>query len=235
MTSPPEIQACRRCGTCCQKGGPALHPVDKALVDDGTIPAGCLYTLRRGELAEDALSGSLVVLRAELIKLKGMKENWTCIFFDASENCCRIYDRRPLECRLLKCWDTRELEHFYSERRLTRRDLLAGFAGLWDLVSDHDTRCSYATLKQLVRQLQQGDRAAVGMIVEMVRYDTEIRKLVSEKAGLDPGLNDFLLGRPLTETIKMFGLQIVEIEGKYTVTKKGTDYTSSVEANKAMA
>jgi Fe-S-cluster containining protein len=236
MTSPPEIQECKRCGTCCQKGGPALHQADKVLVDEGVLPANGLYTLRRGELAEDSLSGTLVTLTFELIKVKGLQETRGCLFYDAPQGSCRIYDNRPLECRLLKCWDTQDLERVYSDRRLVRHDVLKGFEGMWDIIADHENRCSYDTLKNLVRQLQHSDRdAAVNMIVEIVRYDTEIRKLVSEKGGLDPGLNDFLLGRPLTETIRMFGLRVQETEGKCIVTKQGWDYTSSSEVNQTMA
>ena len=61
------MKACQRCGTCCQKGGPALHQVDKELVDEGHLPASCLYTLRCGELARDPISGDLVELPTELI------------------------------------------------------------------------------------------------------------------------------------------------------------------------
>ena len=44
---------CRRCGTCCEKGGPALHGEDRPLVDRGQVPARCLFTIRAGEPVRD--------------------------------------------------------------------------------------------------------------------------------------------------------------------------------------
>jgi hypothetical protein len=41
---------------------------------------------------------------------------------------------------------------------------------------------------------------------------------VVEKAGLETDLTDFLFGRPITETIKIYGLKIKEEEGKYILT-----------------
>jgi Fe-S-cluster containining protein len=49
---------CRRCGTCCEKGGPSLHREDRPLVDNGQIPVRHLFTIRRGELAQDNIKGS---------------------------------------------------------------------------------------------------------------------------------------------------------------------------------
>jgi hypothetical protein len=41
--SHPTDTACRRCGTCCRKGGPALHREDRHLVVDGLIPADVYF------------------------------------------------------------------------------------------------------------------------------------------------------------------------------------------------
>ena len=202
------------------------------MVDQGTLPASCLYTLRRGELARDPISGNLVELPTELIKLKGQNESWTCTFFATDDAQCRIYRHRPLECRSLKCWDTAEFEKNYSSDRLTRRDLLEKIPGLWELVTDHEMHCAYATIKKLVAQLAHNDReAAVQMIIEAVRFDTEIRNLVVEKAGLDTAMTDFIFGRPLMETITMFGIKIEEHDGGYKLIKRGPDYTAAQATN----
>jgi len=232
MVSHTHIHECQRCGTCCQKGGPALHRADKPLVDEGILPASCLYTLRCGELARDPISGGLVELPTELIKLKGRNESWTCTFFETGDAQCRIYAHRPLECRSLKCWNTTEFEKIYHSERLSRRDLLENISGLWDLVIDHEARCAYATIKKLVAQLTHTNRdAAVQMLVEAVRFDTEIRKLVVEKGALDAAMTDFLFGRPLMQTLTMFGLKIEKQNGEYKLIKSGPDYTVTQAAD----
>jgi len=232
MAPHKQIHECQRCGTCCQKGGPALHQADKPLVDQGILPASCLYTLRRGELARDPVSEDLIELPTELIKLKGQNESWTCTFFAVDDAQCRIYAHRPLECRSLKCWDTAEFEKLYPSNRLTRRDLLEDVPGLWELVTDHEKRCAYAAIKKLVAQLVANDRDAVmQMLVEAARFDTEIRNLAVEKAGLDVAMTDFLFGRPLMQTITMFGIKVEKHDDGYKLIKCGPDYSAAQATN----
>ena len=129
------ISECARCGTCCIKGGPSFHHEDKELIDKGIILSKFLYTIREGELSYDNVKECLLPAASDIIKIKGQKDSWTCAFFN--ENECTIYDNRPLECRLLTCWDTREIEKVYSKNRLTRKDLLSAVEGLWDLIEEH--------------------------------------------------------------------------------------------------
>ncbi len=64
---------CHRCGTCCEKGGPALHHGDKALVEEGRIPAKYLFTIRKGEPAHDNVKGNTLFAQTDLIKIKSKK------------------------------------------------------------------------------------------------------------------------------------------------------------------
>ncbi len=50
-------------------------------------------------------------------------------------------------------------------------------------------------------------------MLEIIRYDAEIRKLVVARGVLDPEILDFLFGRPLTKTLKNYGIKIHQ-EGK---------------------
>jgi hypothetical protein len=50
-------------------------------------------------------------------------------------------------------------------------------------------------------------------ILEILRFDTHVRQLAVEKGGLDSRMLDFLFGRPLAETIKMFDIQLVKQKG----------------------
>jgi len=201
---------CQRCGTCCEKGGPGLHREDQALVEAGHIPARFLFTIRRGELARDNVQGTLEPVSEELIKIKGQDGRWTCRFYDRDRRGCGIYDHRPLECRALNCRDTRQIEAVYATERLTRADLLSSMAGLWELIVDHDTRCGYTQLGELVAQGSEAGRLkAEAAILEILRYDAHLRQLAVETGGMDPGMLDFIFGRSLAETISMFSLRLV--------------------------
>jgi len=153
IKSDNSISECKRCGTCCKKGGPCFHIEDKKLIEKGVIPIKYLYTIREGELAYDNIKGCLVPVTSDLIKIKGQNDSWECVFFNENENSCKIYDKRPVECRVLKCWDTREIELIYSENRLTRKDLVYKVEGLWDLIEEHQSRCSYDKIKHFVKEL----------------------------------------------------------------------------------
>ena len=203
------ITECIRCGTCCQKGGPSFHLEDKMLIEKGVILLKYLYTIRKGELSYDNIKEHLVPAASDIIKIKGQKASWTCFFYNEKQKECQIYDSRPLECRVLKCWDTREIEKIYSKNRLTRKDLMAGIEGLWGLVDDHQTRCSYDMVQGYIESLNGGkNKKALEGILAILQYDAQIRLLVVQKGGLDPEMTDFLLGRPITETIKMYGLKV---------------------------
>jgi Fe-S-cluster containining protein len=203
------ISECIRCGTCCEKGGPCFHLEDRMLIDKGVIPSRYLYTIRKGELAHDNVKGCLKPVESDIIKIKGKEDSWICIFFDEIKKGCTIYNDRPLECRALKCWDTRKLEQIYATTRLTRKDLVSQVKGLWDLIEDHQTRCDYNKIQPLIKDLTGSKRTrARRKLIEIIRYDAEIRNLVISKGGLDADMLDFLFGRPLTQTLGNYGIKI---------------------------
>ena len=210
------ITECIRCGTCCKKGGPSFHLEDKVLIEKGIILSKYLYTIREDELCYDNVKESILPAASDIIKIKGQKDSVTCIFFNEKENECTIYDNRPVECRALKCWDTREIENIYSKNRLTRKDLISTIEGLWDLVEDHQRRCSYEMLKFFIDDLNKDkkDEALKG-IFDIIEYDAQIRELVVQKGYLDPEMTDFIFGRPITETIRMYGFKIIKQDDNY--------------------
>lgn len=207
--------ACRRCGTCCEKGGPSLHLEDRHLVERGLLPAESLITFRKGEWVRDNVRGTLSPLSEEIIKIKGgAPRRWTCHHYDPVQRGCRIYADRPLECRSLNCRDTRRIESIYATTRLTRRDLLATVKGLWELIVDHEARCSHVRVKALVDEGTEETRfKAEAAILEMLRYDHHLRQLTVEKGGTAPGMLDFLFGRPLSATIDMHGIRLMQDGG----------------------
>jgi hypothetical protein len=48
-----------------------------------------------------------------------------------------------------------------------------------------------------------------------MRYDAHLRQLTKDQGGVEEGMLDFLFGRPLSDTIKMFDLQLVKESGRY--------------------
>ena len=199
---------CKRCGTCCRAGGPALHLEDMELVQSGKLPLKDLYTIRKGEMARDNVKGTLAPVAAELIKIKGAGRTWTCCYYDEDSKGCTVYANRPLECRVLNCRDTAAIEAIYDQDRLTRKDLLADVPQLWDLVADHEQKCGYEALAELAEKVKtRSDQQAVDSLVDMVGYDQHLRDLIREKGQLDPSLLEFLFGRPLAATLPGFGLQ----------------------------
>ena len=218
---------CRRCGTCCKKGGPCFHLEDKGLIEKGVILSKYLYTIRKGEPSFDNVKGSISPATTDIIKIKGRNGSWTCVFFDEKNTECTIYDTRPLECRVLKCWDTRDIEKIYAKDRLTRKDLISGIEGLWDLVDAHQKQCGYNALTRFVDALNtdKKDDALKG-ILDIIEHDIKIRELVVGKAGLESDLTDFLFGRPITETIKMYGLTIQKDGKRYLLIPTGERFLS---------
>jgi Fe-S-cluster containining protein len=203
------ISECRRCGTCCKKGGPSFHHEDKALIEKGVIHSKYLYTIRKGEMAYDNVRQCLEQISSDIIKLKGKGQSWTCILFDEKLNECTIYENRPIECRALKCWDTKALEDLYARKRLKREDLITDIEGLWGIIKDHQARCNYETIQKLVNAVKSDSGSeARQKLAEIIQFDIEIRKLVVSRGGLDMEMLDFLFGRPLKQTLKNFGLKM---------------------------
>ena len=202
---------CRHCGTCCRKGGPALHLEDRELVESGMIPLNRLFTIRQGEPAYDNVTDVIAPSVTDIIKVKSLKGSRpVCCFYDAPSKGCSIYDDRPAECRALKCWDTQEIEEMYNCRRLTRRHLLSRVEGLWELVQDHQERCDYGEVAELAAHLKQVQPrpGSHQKLLALINYDESLRQVAQEQAKLDPEMMSFFFGRPLSFTIQMFQLKL---------------------------
>lgn len=191
---------CRRCGACCRRGGPALHGEDRLRVESGALPLADLFTIRPGEPVADPVAGLVIAAPTDIIKVKGRGGSWVCRFWDGRRRGCRIYAARPYECRLLACWDSEPFARRYAVGRLTRRDLLSAVAGLWDLVAEHERRCSIDRAAVLLARGAPAG-AAGRELAGMLAYDAEIRRLTAARGGIDPERVEFLFGRPLRRVI----------------------------------
>lgn len=207
---PRPTNKCLRCCTCCKKGGPAFHLEDKTLIESGIILSKYLYTIRQDEPAYDNIQNRIESAATDIIKIKSKNNSHVCALLDESNHACTIYKHRPLECRVLECWDTKEIERIYTKDRLTRKDLFYPMKDIWDLISDHQERCAYSIIQKIMNS-KKGAKEEENRrtLLEMIRYDKHIRSLLAEKGGIDPEIMDFLFGRPLEQTIKLFGQQAV--------------------------
>jgi Fe-S-cluster containining protein len=196
---------CKRCGTCCNKGGPSFHIEDKYIIEEGYIPAKHLYTIRKGEPVRDNITEKIVYTSSDIIKIKGQKNGWACFYYDEIEKSCSVYKYRPLECRILNCRDTGEIKKIIGRNLLARKDIINNVGGLWEIVIEHDQRCSFRKIKKLIEQQSQTENAILsGKVAELVEYDRIMRELIVKKGQLNPELLDFLFGRPLSIVINNF-------------------------------
>ncbi len=217
---------CIRCGECCLGSSPTLQIADVSLVYDGFIERGNLYTIRLGELVRDNIRGELKVTDKEIIKIKEKEKNRGCIYYDEKAKACTIYEYRPIQCKALACWDESEFMRVYARPKVDRRDIIRDKIVL-GLMNEHDKRCSYSELDKCVRQIEQEGDRAIGRILEALRFDHHIRAFTSKKLGIDLSEMDFLFGRPLTQTITMFGLKVIKkSDGSFFLTVLDSPYIS---------
>ncbi len=211
---------CIRCGECCLKGSPTLQAADLNLVKNALIGKEALFTIRKGELVKDNINEGLVITKIELVKVREReREDRGCIFYDHPGKACTIYEHRPMQCAALKCWDTTEFLEVFQGPKLMREQVIENQV-LLGLMEEHDRRCSYALLEKLVGEIGSKGEEAVEEILELLRFDYLLRPFVADKLGSNPEEMDFFFGRPLTETITMFGLQVVqEPDGSFILTK----------------
>jgi Fe-S-cluster containining protein len=209
---------CRRCGTCCLKGGPVLHREDLELVRKGAIPLRDLITICPGEPVHDNVKGRIRQTENDRIKIQPRKGSTTCRYYDSAQRACTIYPRRPIQCRVLKCWEPAPLEALYDQDHLTRKDLLGEIPGLWDLVKTHGRRCdAHDNARRAARYLarSKGWQKAEAELLESLRYDQSLRDLVHAQGRPDPALLPFLLGRPLLQRLAPLRLRLIHSKDRY--------------------
>jgi len=201
-----------RCGTCCRKGGPALHEEDKKILLAGHIEREHLITIRRGELAFSPFSNRLEPVQKELVKLAGKGKGWVCLFFDEKKSSCAIYAHRPLECRLLKCWDTAELLSVIGQKTLGRADIISKDDPILKFIETHEKECSLEKAEGLISALLRGkDNAALlEKLTALVQQDLAIRSQAIAKFGLSLEEELFIFGRPVFKILSARGFQFMD-------------------------
>ncbi|MCD6199194.1 MAG: YkgJ family cysteine cluster protein [Deltaproteobacteria bacterium] len=199
MESEKKIESCIRCGECCEKGGPTLHSEDRIFLQKGTLRPTHLFTLRAGELAYHPLDQRLVELSNEMIKIKGKDGSSACIFYDVEQKACSIYEDRPLECRVLKCWDTAEVEGLFMKDLLSRLDLCPKGSVAAEMISAYERSFPPERLYGLLSEAAstKGAQQTNPEIEQMVSTDEAFRQKVVETLGFKEDELEFFFGRPV--------------------------------------
>ena len=186
---PDSTPVCRRCGRCCELGGPGLLRDDAPLLSSGALRPEMLVCLRRGQWArQDGMGGGLAQLGNEMLKLAGTgraPHPWQCLAY-APGTGCTIYDRRPVQCGVLFCADTRPLEALLREvPALDRRAAIAllplpeARRRLWEeLAQAHEEACDVHRYFVL---LDTGDReAAAARAFELAEGEKSVVLLLAK-------------------------------------------------------
>ncbi|MDD3814317.1 MAG: YkgJ family cysteine cluster protein [Desulfocapsaceae bacterium] len=201
---------CLRCGVCCQKGGPALHGQDLALVRGGHLPMANLITIRRGELAHNPLSGIIEPVLSELVKIRGTGQEWCCWYYEPASKGCSIYGNRPMACGVLKCWQPEETLAIVGQDLLSRLDILEDKDPLRPLVVEHERLCPCPDMGDIEKALSEQAEKILPSLEGRVNTDLAFRDRVVKGFNLPLSLELFLFGRPLFQLLQPFGIAVSE-------------------------
>ena len=200
--------ACRKCGNCCKKGGPALHTQDLPLIKNGEIPMSALITIRKGELAHNPLTG-LQPVSVELVKIIGAGRQWDCCYYDETQG-CTIYDHRPHACRVLKCWDTEEILAIVEKDTLSRFDILEPDDPLIPVIQEHERICPCDDLGEIRDNIGRLSDQKKKELEKRVRDDLRFRSRIIADYKLKLSQELFCFGRPFFQLLKALGVGVSE-------------------------
>ncbi len=202
---------CKRCGTCCRQGGPALHGPDLELLRSGHLRPDDLITVRRGELAFQPLAASPEPVAHEFLKLTGRNGSWQCVFYDEATKGCGRYEHRPMACGLLDCTNTGPLLDIAGQDLLTRFDCIADDDPLLPLVRDHEAQCPCPDLLAVRQTIEPGAFTATRLaeLEAAVARDLALRSQAAVSFRLSVAQELFYFGRPLFQLLLPLGIQAV--------------------------
>lgn len=212
--------SCERCGKCCQQGGPALHLEDLELIRSGLLPTSHLITIRKGELVDNPLTGTVQSAAVELVKIAGTGGHWACCYYDRIRG-CTIHDHRPHACRALKCWDTREVRALIEKNTLSRFDILPADDVLLPVLREHSRICpcdDLAYVRTNLAHLTDDKKKEL-----QIRVDEELRLRLRVVAEHHLGLRQelFYFGRPLFQLLSVLGVGVADAGGGVRLRWKG--------------
>ncbi len=201
------MQKCKQCATCCKNGGPALHSEDLPLVGS-TISLDQLLCVRLGEMSMNPLKGKAEPANFEFIKVAGKPGSWECLFLD-EYLLCALHPDKPLECRVLECWQPQAVIDLMGRDLLNRSHLLAADSPLFELIHHHDEICSYSSFNLYFLEKRSQDDELDSLIAD----DLNIRAQAAQSYGLSLAQEMLYFGRPFFKTLQGAGWQVWEEAG----------------------
>lgn len=198
---------CLRCGECCQKGSPTLYAEDLGILRRGIIKRTELITLRPGEIGFSNVTNDLVLLTEERVKVKEKPGSRQCLFFNPENLGCRIYEDRPLQCRVMECWNPDGYQSLDAQLFLSRKELLSPDDPLIPVIEGHERRCAVSKLQKALSQIQRDRTSAQEEALDILLYDRHLRVFMEEKHGIGQESQGLLFGRPLFDLLPSFGFQ----------------------------
>ncbi len=204
-----EQVACRQCGNCCRQGGPALHSQDLERIKSGKIPMSSLITIRKGELVHNPLVEKIQPVAVELVKITGTGRQWDCCYYDEKSG-CTVYADRPHACRVLKCWDTREILDLVEKDTLSRFDILEKEDPLVAVIREHERLYPCDDLGFIQVNFDLLSEEKKNELTKQVRGDLHFRTRIIADFNLNVGEELFYFGRPLFQLLQQLGVRISE-------------------------
>jgi hypothetical protein len=177
----------------------------------GHIKHESLITIRKGELAFFPLRGRPEPIEKEHVKIAGKGKGWVCCFYDEKESSCTIYAHRPLECRVLKCWDTAQLLSVIGKDTLARTDILSKDDPMLKFIEIHEKECPPQIAEDLTSELmkKQNDPGLIAKLTALVHQDLALRSRAVSAFGLSVEAELFYFGRPLFKILSARGLYLM--------------------------
>jgi Fe-S-cluster containining protein len=201
---------CLRCGDCCRQGSPTLYFEDLPILRRGVIKRMDLLTLRSGEVGLSNETRELVLLAEERIKVKEKPGGRECFFLEPKTNGCRIYEDRPLQCRVMECWNPDHFQDLETQTFLSRKALLNPEDPLIAVIETHSKRCAMEDLQRALSRAQRGFAEAEEEALDILFFDEHLRRHLEEEKGINRDNQLFLFGRPVSNLITSFGFRIEE-------------------------
>ena len=213
--------SCKQCGICCVKGGAALHGVDIDLLGEDGIPRRDLITLRKGEFAWSPVTDKVEAIETDIIKLRGTGTEWTCLYLDKASKGCHIYEKRPLACRILKCWEPEDTLALIGSDLLSRSGVLQNETTLLKLVEHYERDYSLPDFASLQLKLEKNPAELLKDLENSVNEDLAFRDEQVQHSATVASEELFLFGRPLFQLLPPFGIEVFQA-GNRLCLKKNT-------------
>jgi len=175
-----------------------------------------LITIRKGELAYSPISEKLEPVKKEIVKIAGKGKTWECLFYDKNNSSCSIYAQRPLECRLLECWDTKKLVSVIGKNIIGRADIIDSKNPILKLIKTHEKECPVQKTEELISKLSKAkDKSKiVERLTALVRRDLELRQQTVSEFDLHLETELFFFGRPLFKLLNAREISVLEKGGR---------------------